>query len=376
METQGLTQGFSAMVKDDCASIRAMLDFLNTENPSVELCGLAQTAEDKAREAQKITNGKRDVETVLSAFSLSRVGKKVIKDVNTLSAQAAERLIRDKQRHDILQELKTLVRFPAEASEAPDYGEGVQQAIAIDPPFVEMLQAKFKVAGGLITKESEPIKGTISAAAADCMKTVVARMFVQWSDTMQHPEILFANVKNDIALSISISESIADYEAIHALTLPAESEEKSQEQEDQQDSTPLSRVGAFLKAFTQCLQLMEKTMPNQLLNGNLSALPNQALISHAKSCSKVGEQMGFFMSSLKDMMQEVAGAVETTCCDTVMHAMTVLGSKRDTLQKSLAKQLSAVFGESALNNFNLSMEALQGLWSDTGDVDINKLFIN
>ena len=242
------------------------------------------------------------------------------------------------------------------------------------------MQAKFKVAKGLIANESEPVKGTISAAATDCMKAVVARMFVQWSDAMQHPEGKFANVKNDIGLSISISESIADYDAIHALSLPpAESVEKSQEQEDQQpgldqeqkqDSNPLSGVSAFLKAFTQCLQLMEKTMPNQLLNGNLSALPNQALISHAKSCRNVGEQMGNFMSALKDVMQQAAGAEES---DKVMHALIVLGSERDTLQKSLAKQLSAVFGESALNNFNLSMEALQGMWSDTGDINYHKL---
>ena len=239
------------------------------------------------------------------------------------------------------------------------------------------MQAKFKVAKGLIANESEPVKGTISAAATDCMKAVVARMFVQWSDAMQHPESKFANVKNDIGLSISISESIADYDAIHALSLPPPAESvESQEQQDSQlpgldqEQNPLSGVGAFLKAFTQCLQLMEKTMPNQLLNGNLSALPNQALISHAKSCRNVGEQMGNFMSALKDVMQQAAGAEES---DKVMHALIVLGSERDTLQKSLAKQLSAVFGESALNNFNLSMEALQGMWSDTGDINYHKL---
>ena len=69
---------------------------------------------------------------MLSAFSLSRVGKKVIKDVNTLSAQAQERLIREQQRHDILHELKIFVPETAD-------GEGGQQAIAFDPSFVETL---------------------------------------------------------------------------------------------------------------------------------------------------------------------------------------------------------------------------------------------
>ena len=100
---------------------------------------------------------------------------------------------------------------------------------------VETLQAKLKVVKGLITRESEPVKGTMSAAAADCVKAVVARMFVQWSDAMQHPESKFANVKNDIGLSISISESIADYDAIHALSLPPPAESvESQEQQDSQ----------------------------------------------------------------------------------------------------------------------------------------------
>ena len=99
---------------------------------------------------------------------------------------------------------------------------------------VETLQAKLKIVKGLITRESEPVKGTMSAAAADCVKAVVARMFVQWSDAMQHPESKFANVKNDIGLSISISESIADYDAIHALSLPPAESVGSPEQQDSQ----------------------------------------------------------------------------------------------------------------------------------------------